>query len=98
MIQSPFQNKFVDEATLVKCCWLLLPAVVTYLICVFYLKAFPLWSFIVEGVFTISFLIASSIVCVKQKSYLTLVKIYLSIITLGITLYIMSEVPKWINQ
>lgn len=98
MLQSLSKKKFVDETTLVRCCWLLLPAVITYMICVFYLRTFPLWSYIVEGVFTVSFLVASTIVCVKQKNYLTLVKIYFSVITLAITLYLMSEVPKWMMK
>lgn len=80
------------------CLWLLLPAVVVYLLCVFYLRAFPLWSYIVEGIFIILFLTASTIVCVRQKNYLTMIKIYFTIITLAVTLYLMSEVPKWMTH
>lgn len=98
MNNSPFQKKFVDETPLLRCFWLLLPALIVYLLCVFCLKAFPLWSYIVEGVFTILFLVASSVVCVRQKNYLTMVKIYFSIVTLVITLYLMSEVPKWMSH
>lgn len=92
------QKKLVDQTPLLRCFWLLLPALVVYLICVFCLKAFPLWSLIVEGVSIVAYLIASTMVCVKQKTYLTLVKIYFTIITFGITLYLMSEVPKWISH
>lgn len=92
---NPYQKRLVDETPLLRCFWLLVPAIAVYLICVFYLKAFPLWSYIVEGVSVIAYLIASTIVCVKLKTYQKLIKIYFTIISLGITLYLMSEIPRW---
>ena len=98
MINLPPQKRLVDEGPMLKCFWLLLPAVIVYAICVFYLKAFPLWSLIVEGVSIVAYLIAITVVCLKQKIYMRLVKIYFSVITLGVTMYLMSEVPKWMAQ
>lgn len=98
MMRFPLQKKYVDETPLNRCLWLLLPAVATYVVCIFVLKDFPLWSYIVEGVFVLSFLVASTVVCVRQKNYQPLIKIYFTIITLVITLYLMSEVPKWMSH
>ena len=95
MMRLPFQKKYVDETPLNRCFWLLLPAVVTYLLCIFWLKEFPLWSYIVEGFFVLLFLGATIAVCIKQKNYLQMVKICFTVITSVIKLYLMSEVPKW---
>ncbi len=98
MNRFQFQKKYVDETSLNRCLWLLLPAVITYLLCVFYLKDFPIWSFIVEGVFVLSFLVTSTVICIKQKNYVQLIKINFAVITMVITLYLMSGIPKWLSH
>lgn len=92
----PTEKRVVDRTPLNRCFWLLLPAVIVYPLCLVYLRAFPLWSFIVEGLSIVAFLVAITIVCIRLKIYLTLVKLYFSVISLGASLYLMSQVSKWL--
>ncbi len=79
---------------LTKYCWLLLPPFLTFALCIFWLKAFPVWSYIVEGVFLAAFFVAVTVICVKYKAYMLMVKLYCYAIISAITFYLMSEVPK----
>lgn len=86
-------KRYVDDSGLVRACWLLLPPYLLFAACVFWLREFPLWTFIVEAVFLTAFLMIITIICLKQKLYQRMVKIYLYVIFSAITLYLMHNLP-----
>lgn len=88
------KRRRLDDGQLTKITLLLLPPLGLFAYCGFWLKAFPVWYYIAVALFLVAFFVAATVICVKNKDYHSLIKIYLYGLSSALTFYAMSLVPS----